>query len=92
MHEFVFSAVGREAAETIDHAAAYAPADPDIAVDDPDDVALGLAVSTAHVPDLGVRAQVVCISISAREIRILLFHQDLRIETRIVRQQLLENR
>ena len=74
MHEFVFSSVRCEAAETIDHAPTYAPADPDITVDDPDDVALGLAVSTTHVPDLGIRAQVAGISIFAREIWILLFH------------------
>ena len=73
MHEFVFPSVGREAAETVDHAPAYAPADPDIAVDDPDNVALGLAVSAAHVPDLGIRAQVVGIAIFAREVGILLF-------------------
>ena len=74
MHEFVFPSVGREATETVDHAPAYASADPDIAVDDPDDVALGLPVPTAHVPDFGIRAQVVRISIFAREIWILLFH------------------
>ena len=85
MHEFVFPSIGCEATETVDHAPAHAPADPDIAVDDPDDVALGLAVSTAHVPDLGVRTQVVGISIFTREVRILLFHQDPCIETRIIR-------
>ena len=65
MHEFIFSPIRREAAEAINHIPAYAPTDPDVAIDDPDDISLRLAIATAHIPDLGVWAQVVGITMFA---------------------------
>ena len=65
MHEFIFLPIRREAAKAINHVPAYTPTDPNIAVDDPDDVSLCLAIAPAHVPDLGVRAQVVGITMFA---------------------------
>lgn len=77
VHEFVFAAaaVGMEAAEAVDHSACDAGADPDIAVDNPYDVAFGFAVASAHVADLGVRPEVVWSTISSREVGVFLFHQ-----------------
>lgn len=65
MHEFVFLPIRREAAEAINHVPAYAPTDPDIAVDYPDDISLRLAIAPAHIPDFGVGAQVVGIAMFA---------------------------
>ena len=56
MHEFIFPPILHETAQPINHIPTYAPADPDIAVDDPHDIAFRFAVSAAHVPDLGVWA------------------------------------
>jgi len=57
MHEFVFSAVGGEAAEEVDHVCAGAAGGPDVAVNDPDEVAFGGEVALAHVADFGVGAE-----------------------------------
>ena len=57
MHELVRTRSRAVALEQVDHTPRHATADPDVAVDDPDDVALGLAVRATHVADLGVRAQ-----------------------------------
>ena len=65
MHEFVFLPIRREAAEAINHVPTYAPTDPDVAVDDPDDISLRLAIAPTHVPDFRVRAQVVGITMLA---------------------------
>ena len=57
MHELVRARPRAVALEQVDHTPRHAAADPDVAVDDPDDVALSLAVRATHVADLRVRAQ-----------------------------------
>lgn len=57
VHEFVFFAGGGEAAEEVDHVRAGAAGRPDVAIDDPDEVAFGGKVALAHVADLGVGAE-----------------------------------
>lgn len=57
VHEFVFYTVRAEAAEAVDHVCAGAARDPHVAVDDPDEVALGGVVAGAHVADFGVGAE-----------------------------------
>jgi len=57
VHEFVFFAGGGEAAEEVDHVRAGAAGGPDVAVDDPDEVAFGGEVALAHVADFGVGAE-----------------------------------
>ena len=77
VHEFVFAptAARLQAAEAVDHAPRDAAADPDVAVDDPDDVAFGVAVAAAHVADLGVGPEVVYPAIASGEVGVLFFHQ-----------------
>jgi hypothetical protein len=57
VHEFVFFAGGGEAAEEVDHVRAGAAGGPDVAVDDPDEVAFGGEVALAHVANFGVGAE-----------------------------------
>ncbi len=66
--EFVFllfssSWVG-EAAEEIYHLPTYVGTDPDVAVDDPYNVAFGFSVCSTHVADLWVRTQICCNAIA----------------------------
>lgn len=68
-----------QAAEAVDHVAGDAAADPDVAVDDPDDVAVSFAVAPAHVADLGVGPEVVFQAIAAREVGVFFLHEDFRI-------------
>ena len=73
--EFAAAARGMETAKAIDHSAGDAGADPDVAVDYPDDVTFGFAVASAHVADLGVGAEIVFSAISAGEVRVFFFHE-----------------
>lgn len=65
-----------EAAKPVDHASADPTPDPDIAVDDPDQVALGFTIGPAHVPDLGVWAKVGSETVRPRGVIVLLFDED----------------
>lgn len=88
MHEFVFAptAARVQATEAVDHSAGDAAADPDVAVDDPDDVAFGIAVAAAHVADLGVGPEVVFSAMASREVGVLFFHEYFRIVVGEVRE------
>ncbi len=74
------SAVGQEAAQLVDHATGDVLGDPDVAVEGPHDIAPGLAVCPAHVPDLGVRADVVGLGALVGEVRVVRLHEDLGVE------------
>jgi hypothetical protein len=63
-----------ETAQKVYHATCHSRTDPDIAIYDPYDVTFCLAVAPTHVPDLGVRSQVMSLAIATGEIRILFFH------------------
>ena len=76
MHEFVFAAVGQEAAEAVNRVGAYAAADPDVAVDYPDDVTFGFAVAAGHVADFGVGAELML----GGEVGVLFFDEDFSVE------------
>ena len=88
--ELVLLLVPAEAAQQIHHQARRSPIDPNVAVYYPHDIALGLPVRTAHVPDLRVRAQVVLLAILAEEVGVFLFDEDSGVESRKVRHQLLQ--
>lgn len=47
-------AIWQETHQPVDHAACNATRDPDVAVDDPDELAFGFAVGAADVADFGV--------------------------------------
>lgn len=74
------------------HAPQNAARDPDVAVDDPDDLPGGLAISPADVSYLGIRPQHVDATLGAVENGVLGLDQDLRIVGGKVFDQLLENR
>lgn len=76
VHEFVcrLRAFVGESEQFIDHSAAGAAGDPDIAVDNPEDVAFCFAVCTAHVPDLWVWPDAREASIF--EGRVVVFHEE----------------
>lgn len=84
-------AVGPEAAERVDHAAGDVPRDPDVAVQRPEDVPFRLAERPAHVPDLGVRADVVVVVVVAREEGVLGLDEDPGVEVGEVGHQLAEH-
>lgn len=58
MYEFVFFVLllrlGPKATEAIYHGSHSRGTNPHIAIDDPDDIALGFPVPTTHVSDLGI--------------------------------------
>ena len=82
MSEFVLSAwvAGGEAAEMVDHETSNIWVDPDVAVNNPDYVTLCFAISSTHISDLGIRPQVVCFAMVAREIGIFLLDEDLGVK------------
>lgn len=86
-------AVGQVAHQLVDHAPGDALGDPDIAVDDPDDVALGLAVGAADVADLGVRPQLVArLALEAGDQGVVLLHEQAHVELgRVLGDDLLEH-
>jgi hypothetical protein len=63
-----------ETAQKVYHATRHSRTDPNIAIYDPYDVAFRLAITPTHVPDLGIRSQVMRLAIATGEIRILFFH------------------
>lgn len=72
MHELVFPPVWDETAQAVDHVGAGAAGDPDVAVDDPDDVPFRGAVAVGHIPDLGVWPE----SIVGSEVGVFVFDED----------------
>ena len=93
VHEFVLAAFVRfaEAAEKVHHQSCHALAEPNVAVHDPDYIALCLAVCSAHVPDLGVGTKVTWTASLAREILILIFDEEPDIEPGIIVDQSLHS-
>ena len=78
MHKHVFPLRGSmviygQPTQDVDHAVCRIGANPNIAIDDPHNIAFGFAVRTAHVPDFGIGAQVVHVATGAGEVRVLLF-------------------
>lgn len=94
MDEFVFSAgtFWAETAEQIDHHAGDALADPDIAVDYPQDVPLRLSIGPAHVSNLGIRTKDVLPAFRDGHGWILILDKDFGIERRVVGYQAFEYR
>ena len=86
MDEFVLDASVPD--QRIDHSPTGTPVDPDIAVDDPHDITLGLSVCPTHVSHFRVGSEPRVCSI-ALEFRILLFNQYMGIETWVVLDELL---
>ena len=84
----VFACFGGEATEQIDHAACYVWADPDVAIDYPDDVAFGFAVGSAHVANLGVWTQIGRMSMLTSQVRIFVLHQNTCIMLIILSEQM----
>lgn len=79
MDEFVlFAWRGTGPAQPVHHAGAHALSNPDIAIDDPDNIALRFTVSTAHIPDLGIGTEAV--GIVVLEERILFLDEDARVD------------
>ena len=80
MDEFVFLCFrlvrGIEAAQSVDHETGHAGADPDVAVDYPDDIAFGFPVRSAHVSDLGIGTKVVGSAMLAQECGIFFFDEN----------------
>ena len=66
VHKFIFPSWSRRSktAEQIHHATCNGGADPDIAIYDPQYIALGFTVCSAHIPNLGIRSQVTTSPIS----------------------------
>ena len=93
MHKSAFAAIGHrvKSAETVHHQAGNAGADPDIAVNDPQYIALGFTVCSAHVADLRIRTQVVLATIMPAEVRVFILHQDLCIKGQKVGDQALKS-
>lgn len=93
MHEFVFSSRSRrrETAQQIHHSPSKRRADPDIAVYNPHYIAFRFSICSAHVPNLGIGSQILNPAISTGEVRILFFHQYLRVEPVVVRYETLES-
>lgn len=76
-----------EPTQSIDHAASNTSSKPDITVNDPNNVTLGLSIRTAHIANLGVWSKVG--QLAGLQFRVLIFHQDLRVEPREVFKELL---
>lgn len=80
MDELVFP-LTPVAAQSVYHAYRYSGVDPDIAVDNPYQVALGLSICATHIPDLWVRPQCAAVDLQSW---ILILEQDLDIKVRVV--------
>ena len=80
VYEFIFLPVWCKPAKPVDHASAYAPADPGIAVNNPYDVPFCFSVSATHVTDLRVGPESVGVTIFPVEARILFLNQYPRVE------------
>lgn len=83
MDEFIvraLSAISSEPAELVDHSTGDALSHPYVAVDDPDDVAFCLAVTAAHVADLGVGAKVRGLSATTAEVGVFFLNEDMHVE------------
>ncbi len=70
----------RQATKQVYHPASNTSVNPYVAVNDPYYIALRLAVAPAHVPDLGIRSEILDLAIAPRKIRILIFNQDFGIK------------
>lgn len=81
---WLFVGGGGEPAQPVDHAATDSPTDPDIAVDDPDQVSLGLAVRSTHVSDLGIGPEPRPVALLFGCLIVLLLDEDSRIMIGVV--------
>ena len=93
MDEFVLcplslSVLGAKATKAINHGSHGRGTDPDITVNDPDNVALSFSITMAHVPDLGIGTELV-LRTAAEALRIVIFDEDASIMFREVRYQTL---
>lgn len=84
------STVGAEAAEPVDHAPCDVLGDPDVAVERPEDIALGLPEGPTHVSDLGIRADLIG-GVLVIEVRVLRFDKDAGVEVGEVGHELAED-
>lgn len=58
VHELVFLVRGGpRSAQPVHHPGADSLPDPDIAVNDPDDISFRFSICAAHIPDLGIRSE-----------------------------------
>lgn len=77
--------------DPVHHQSCHTCADPDIAINDPDNIPFCFSVCSAHVPYLGIRAQIVCFSTLAGQVRILFFDKYLCVEVGMFRQDALKD-
>lgn len=78
MDEFVRfdpSAILSEAAELVYHSPCNALSQPDVAIHYPDNISFCFSISSAHVPDFGIGAQIVMLARKAAEIWIFIFNK-----------------
>lgn len=95
MHKFIRSCpfpTRYVSTELVHHSSSNPLAHPDITVSDPYDIPFGLSISSAHIPDLGVRAKFTSFPSMATQTEILLFNKYFRIEFGEVCQQTLQYR
>lgn len=81
MDEFVLL-LPAKAAQRINHASTHAFGNPHVAIQDPDYIALGLAVCPAHVANLWVWPKFDPAGNVILEVRIIAFDQDVRVKGR----------
>jgi len=92
MYEFelLCHAIFIEATKLIYHAAGNTFTDPDIAIDDPYQVALCFSIGTTHISNFRIRSKIQ--STLGLESRVIIFDRDLSIKCRKVHDKSSENR
>ena len=87
--KFVFSSlvIRTKSTKAVDHEACHTRTDPDITVDDPDDVSCGFTISTAHVTNLGIWPKVQLATIMTGQVGVVFLNEDLGIKSRIVAEE-----
>ena len=92
MNEFAFSpeTTGCETAEKIHQSSSNTLINPNIAIDDPNHIAFGFPVCSAHIPDLRIGSQIVRTASATGEIRILLLHEYFSVKAGEIGEQALE--